>query len=254
MIPSFTMVEYDEVVNRLFTRFAEDVYPISDSTAFVKTHPEYALKVKRAAEQILDSGSQWGALIPGVGIDCLGSIITVGCKSGLYRIPKGVLASLGSQGMRNNELAKSPYTLHRRLTRMLLIMVEKYCHENTHCIPVENPKQFYPGDIFYVPHIVQYNGVAMLPHLTMSLGGQEMLSSNPGTGTVVKVDVKTMNYPIDMVQEVYRQKNRLFIFRLVDGPADDLAKQYYKDLGERLKNEEDRHALDYRTTMPNFQA
>lgn len=220
---SVTTQPYDQELTLLMRRFSDDMYALVEPYAYVRKNPEVALKIWRNANRIVDTGSGWGSLVPGVSLDCLGAVMTVSVLSELYRIPKGVMARLATSPLRACELNGSNVVLHRRMVGLLSIMAWKYAREGCQAVPIVNPTAIIPGDILLFPHMIVVNGMVTLPHAMICVGPTKTLSANPSTATIQIIDTTTIESDAATRLAVANTCDTLFAVRLLEGmKAEDM--------------------------------
>jgi len=229
---------YDVDVIRLMRLFADDFAIHSIDRAYVRQNPKVAVKIWRNAQRIVGTGAQWGALVPGVSLDCIGSVITIVHMSGLYNIPKGVYAKLGTSPHRGAmELNKSAAVLFKRMVAVLAIMVWKYPCEGCFAIPVWNPKQILPGDILLLPNYTVINGLVTMPHSIVAVGNDKILTTNPESGVLQILDGNVAQFDNAALNAVNNCDDVVFALRLVTGCEQDadLAKHHVAACLERIR-------------------
>ena len=212
-----TLRPYDAEVIRLMRLFADDFAVSSIDRAHVKLHPEVSVRIWRNAQRIAGTGAQWGSLVPGVSLDCIGSVITIVHMSGLYNIPKGVYSRLGNSQHRGAaELNKQSAALFRRMVAVLAIMVWKYPCANCVAVPVWNPKFILPGDILLLPNYTVVNGMVAMPHSIVAVGNDKVMTTNPDSGVIQILDGNVVQFDHAALKAVNDCEDVVFALRLLE--------------------------------------
>ena len=241
---------YDTEVIRRMRLFADDVSMFSLSRSYVKSHPEVSTRIWRNAQRIVGTGAAWGSLVPGVSLDCIGSVITIVHMSGLYNIPKGVYARLGSSPQRGvAELNKQSAVIFRRMIAIFALMVWRYPCEGCVAVPVWNPKKILPGDVLLLPNYTVINGMVTMPHSIVAVGNDKIMTTNPESGLIQVVDGNIVQCDNSVVRAVNEVEDVMFAMRLLEGmdAESDIIKHHIATCWERIKElaeESDKDFLD----------
>ena len=179
--------------------------------------------VWRAAKNIVGSSASWGGLIPGVSMDCAGAVISVTTSAGLYTIPKGVLARLGSCTTRNENMAETELETHRRMVSLLILMMLRFANPEYRSIPVVNSNTLYPGDIFFPANMIVVDGRALYPHSMVCVAPGRLLHASPRTHKVEIVDYTQHTPDANVVGKCAQAQLHSIVFRCINRRKDTIA-------------------------------
>lgn len=184
---SITYKRYDEELEEATFAYAEAVSHLADKP-LSSPGSDYAVRVWESAQRICNSQSAWGGSVPGVSLDCAGSVMATVVGSGLFKAQK---VGKDAHGARYRDSEDSSLVLHKRMMAHMML----FCAFNTIpealAIPVVNPENLYAGDIFVPPYIAVINGVHLPPHAAIFAAKDMVLSTNPASGKVELYDIRS---------------------------------------------------------------
>lgn len=187
-------IPYEPRLMEAVNAYAADMAHLADE-AYTKENSDMAAKIWDTAKRLEGSPSHWGGVVPGVGLDCAGSVMAVMVSAGLFKLPPGVLACLSSRGSRLRDMDDDSLTLNRRLAAHMLHFVLSYSIPEVMCIPVVNPENVYPGDIFSPPYVAVVQGRQLPPHLAVFITDTKIMTTNVVTKAVELVDFSEVHIP-----------------------------------------------------------
>lgn len=229
---NLSLISYDDVFVNAVAEYAADMEHIVDEKAIVNLHPEVGRAVWKAAKAINGTGASWGGLIPGVSLDCAGAVITVATNSGLYKVPKGVLAKYGGCKTRNEDMQSDSIGMHKRMLAILMYMALRFAGDGYRSVPVVNCGNVLPGDIYSPTNIAVVNGVHTYPHAVICVAPGRMLHASPQSGKVEIMDVFGARVPEaqdegvspeDILPHLSPSKPHSVVFRCIKREEDAIA-------------------------------
>lgn len=161
--------------------------------AYTKHNPEYGDRIWDIAHRIKGTPSHWGGIVPGVSVDCAGSVVTMMSMAGLYTVPKSILSA--SQGTKNREqdFDVSRLDVNKKFASFLLYFAFKCVRHDLMTIPVINPENVYPGDIFSIPYISVCQGITLMPHTSVFVSKTSIMTTDIASQSVDVVDFTKFN-------------------------------------------------------------
>lgn len=187
-------IPYEPGLVAMVEKYAADMAHLADR-AYTAENDKAARAVWEAAKRLEGSPAHWGGVVPGVSLDCAGSVMATLVTAGLFKLPPGVLAGIAGRGGRIRDMEDDSMTLNVRLAAQMLYFVLSYSAPEVMCIPVKNPSAVYPGDIFSPPYISVVNGRQLPPHLAVFITGKHILTTDVQTKEVKLVDFTEVHVP-----------------------------------------------------------
>lgn len=237
------VVDYDRRLLEYLRDFSDDYVDMPEDRIAAISDNNLAIKAWRSAKGWVGSGSAWGCNIPGVSMDCVGSAIALVIDCGLVNLPAGMRQSFGAAHSRAGELEKSAGELNRRLQAFLMYILMRYTKPGYIVIPVVNPQEIFPLDIFITPFTLSINGKVMLPHAMICVRKQQFLTANQDVGMMQFVNVEDGMHIAADISDFGDQEEPVagFALRFYAGAPDpmyiyhkerivSLARQYNKEL------------------------
>jgi len=131
-------------------------------------------------------------LVPGVGTDCIGSVLGVLIESGILTYP-----SLLMNTRRAAEDWDDLLLLNMRMQAFLAyILLKCVKRKDVAYFPIINPETFMCGDILCSPYIMSVGGILVPPHVCMMVSDYAVLSSDFASDTLVIQDISTTSFTI----------------------------------------------------------
>ena len=233
-VHSISLTPYDAELTKIMREFSDTFYDINTTRAYVTLNPEVGLKIWLSAQRIVNSGAAWGSLVPGVAVDCMGSVVTVLVLSEMCAVPKGIISKFATHVNRHNELNTDAFVLHRRLASLLWYAVGRYSKPGYVYVPVVNPTSILPGDVFFSPNVVVINGLAILPHTVCCVAPMKILSADPASNTVRIMDARSAYDSMGITEIVNAQQEVAISVRMIELDKEDPQYPLYLDFQRRM--------------------
>ena len=183
------VLEYDAQFMRILKDFSDDYVDVPEDKILAVADENTAVKVWQSANRWVDSGAAWGANIPGVAVDCVGSALAVAIEAKALVLPAAVRQVAMAARSRSGELEESPAVLNRRMQAFLMYTAMKCTVPGVLVVPVANPAKVYPLDIFITPYTFVANGHIIMPHAMVCVRDGKFLTANQETGNLQLVDL-----------------------------------------------------------------
>ncbi len=183
------VLEYDKQLLQVLKDFSDDFLDTPEDRILSVADPNIGVKVWKAANRWVDSGAAWGAHIPGVAVDCIGSALAVAIEAQALRIPAAVKQAAMSARSRSGELNETASVLNRRMQAFLMYTALKCTEPGVLVVPVANPQKLYPLDIFITPYTLVANGQVIMPHAMVCVRENKFLTANQGAGALQLVEI-----------------------------------------------------------------
>jgi hypothetical protein len=224
---------YDDQLLNLMKRYAADMEHLVDES-YTAQHPEVATRIYDMAKRLEGSPSQWGGVVPGVSLDCAGSVMTLLVSSGLFNYPKGIFA-YNSKGGRNRDFEDSSITLNKRMAIHLLLFALRCNKEHVMCIPVVDPETIYPGDVVTPPYVALMQGRALPPHTAVFVSKGTLMTAMTDSKSIKLVNVKSCD--VSVTPGTFIMHGQIVIvWRVIDRKHHDaLAKKREYEILEYIK-------------------
>lgn len=183
------VLEYDAQFLQVLKDFSNDYTDVPESSILSVADESIAVKTWQSANRWVDSGAAWGANIPGVAVDCVGSALAVAIEAKALNLPAAVRQVAMSARSRSGELEESASVLNRRMQAFLMYTCMKCTVPGVLVVPVANPEKVYPLDIFIAPYTLVANGHIIMPHAMVCVREGKFLTANQDTGNLQLVDL-----------------------------------------------------------------
>lgn len=184
--------ELVDVVNQYITYLSTNKFPY-----YVQENENISLDIWDIAKRVEGTPSQWGGMVPGVSVDCAGSVMTILTMAGLFQVPSSVCEKLQGAKNRGDELSLDRKTLNLRLCAHMLYFVFRCVRSDLFVVPVSNPEEVFAGDIFSPPYYTIFNGQMLMPHLSVFVSHDAIMTTDPNSASVRIVDIASMSSLFD---------------------------------------------------------